>query len=166
MKLNGLYHIPEQFFLAGSVKFLYVNGLPFHSHILVNYFIGIFDVQLFPYGNATETKTADGQYHYKCDMVKYVNFEFGPSNCTGNFVEACIIDVANSEHRDYFPTISCIEQKIQELYDYNSIKNITITSDDVMDVAQTFWKLHMPDVPFSQIENCVNVRFVQHTHRR
>ena len=104
-------------------------------------FLGIFDVQLFPYGNTTETKTADGQYHYKC--------EFGPSNCTGNFVEACIIDVANSKHRDYFPTISCIEEKM------------TQTSDDVMDVAQTFWKLHMPDVPFSQVENCVHVRFVQ-----
>ena len=129
-----------------------MNGLPFHSHILVNYFLGIFDVQLFPYGNATETKTADGQYHYKCELdwnSTVANNEFGPSNCTGNFVEACIIDVANSEHRDYFPTISCIEEKM------------TQTSDDVMDVAQKFWKLHMPDVPFSQIENCVHVRFVQ-----
>ena len=119
-------------------------------------FLGIFDVQLFPYGNTTETKTADGQYHYKC--------EFGPSNCTGNFVEACIIDVANSEHRDYFPTISCIEQKIYELYElfqYDPSKYKDITSDVVMDVAQNFWKLHIPDVPFSQIENCVHVRFVQ-----
>ena len=102
---------------------------------------------MFPYRDAIETKTADGQYHYECEGIY-------PSDCTANLVEACIIDVANSEHREYFSTISCIEQKLPRF----QTDSHNITKDDVMNVSSEFWKIHMPDIPFSQVENCVKVR--------
>jgi len=90
---------------------------------------GIFEVQLYPYGNAHETKTPDGQYQYKC--------QHGAEECTGNFIEACIMDTTNYNPKYYFPIINCME-----------------SADETVKAAPKCWEIYMSSTPFSMIEDC------------
>ena len=110
--------------------------------------IGIFEVQLFPYGNTRETKTADGDYQYEC--------QHGPPECTGNVIEACVIDIANHNHEEYIPILYCIEVN---LWMFEHFNGTDLTIDDVVKVASNCWEMLMPDIPYSRIENCAKVNY-------
>ena len=101
-------------------------------YFLILYHIGIFEVQLYPYGNAHETKTPDGQYQYKC--------QHGAEECTGNFIEACIMDTTNYNPKYYFPIINCME-----------------SADETVKAAPKCWEIYMSSTPFSMIEDCSKV---------
>jgi interferon gamma-inducible protein 30 len=59
------------------------------------------DFKLWPYGNAHETAKPDGTYEFTC--------QHGPSECEGNLIFACAINLNNKTVDDWFPFVNCIE---------------------------------------------------------
>ena len=62
---------------------------------------GIMRVDIIPYGNAQEVEISSGYYNYTC--------QHGPSECTGNFIENCILKYKNYHADAYMPIIHCME---------------------------------------------------------
>ena len=68
-------------------------------------------------------------------------------------IEACIIDFADRNHKEYLPTLSCIGQEL--------LKSKTLpTTDEVLKAASNCWEKHMPGIPYSRIENCTKVNCI------
>ena len=88
---------------------------------------GIFTLSLYPYGNARETKLANGTYVYKC--------QHGEDECFVNFIEACVIKQKKFNTREYLPIIGCIERGIQE---GGSVKGVVKTCILDQDDAKSF----------------------------
>ena len=62
---------------------------------------GIIFVDIIPYGNAEEVEVSAGFYNYTC--------QHGPEECTGNFIENCILKAKNYKADEYLPVIYCME---------------------------------------------------------
>lgn len=62
---------------------------------------GIMDFSLFPYGNAKQTKNADGSYSFHC--------QHGARECEGNMVIACAQHFHNKTS-EWFGFVDCLEQ--------------------------------------------------------
>ena len=63
---------------------------------------GIMTVDIVPYGNAQEVEVSSGYYNYTC--------QHGPMECTGNFIENCILKEKKYVSNDYLPVIYCMEK--------------------------------------------------------
>ena len=63
---------------------------------------GIMVVDIVPYGNAEEVEVSSGFYNYTC--------QHGPEECTGNFIENCILKYTSYEPDAYLPIIHCMEK--------------------------------------------------------
>lgn len=63
---------------------------------------GIMVIDMIPYGNAEEVEVSSGVYNYTC--------QHGPAECTGNYIENCIIKHAKNKVDVYFPIIHCMEK--------------------------------------------------------
>jgi len=62
---------------------------------------GIMKIAIYPYGNAHETKSADGSWKFDC--------QHGEPECVGNILEVCIMKQLNWDSDMYLPVISCME---------------------------------------------------------
>jgi len=62
---------------------------------------GIMKVGIYPYGNAHQTKNADGSWTFDC--------QHGEKECLGNILEVCIMQQLNWDSDMYLPVISCME---------------------------------------------------------
>jgi len=62
---------------------------------------GVAKFNMFPYGNAKETKNPDGSWRFEC--------QHGARECTGNIIEACIVSHSNWDSSLYLPVLSCME---------------------------------------------------------
>jgi len=65
----------------------------------------IVDITYYPYGNAKERQKSDGTWSFTC--------QHGESECTGNLIMACGINLNNSTDQ-WFPFINCIEDSNSE----------------------------------------------------
>jgi len=63
---------------------------------------GIMMVDIIPYGNAQEVEISTGYYNYTC--------QHGPSECTGNLIENCILKYKKYDADAYLPIIYCMEK--------------------------------------------------------
>lgn len=61
---------------------------------------GIMDLDFVPFGNARETKNADGTYSFAC--------QHGAKECLGNMVEACAMHFHNAT-AEWWPFMYCME---------------------------------------------------------
>ena len=64
-------------------------------------YLGILEVELYPYGNTIESNSTDGNYTHVC--------EHGPSECTANFIQACFIDSFGGDMNFSLPFVNCME---------------------------------------------------------
>ena len=62
---------------------------------------GIMFVDIIPYGNAEEVEISTGYYNYTC--------QHGPSECTGNLIENCILKYQKYVTDAYLPIVYCME---------------------------------------------------------
>lgn len=99
-------------------------------------FLDMAEVEFVPFGNAKETKNADGTYEFEC--------QHGPSECIYNTIEACALAKIDDPLLA-FRYIDCIER-----------------SDESRDPEQDFYKVaitcceltNLPENTVSQMEEC------------
>ena len=95
--------------------------------------LGIFEIELYPYGNAHEEKLPNGTYQFHC--------QHGEKECIGNLIEACILDITNYNSAYYFPILECME-----------------SADDPVKAAPKCLEIYISDLPFNLIDKCAKVR--------
>lgn len=63
-------------------------------------------ISLYPFGNARETKLANGTYVYHC--------QHGEKECYGNFLEVCALKRYHFKADSFMPIIACIEESVSK----------------------------------------------------
>ena len=91
------------------------------------YDTGIFDIVLYPYGNANEREIGDDKWVFEC--------QHGEQECQMNLVETCALHLL-SHPRQFMPYIHCVENK-------PSLENAQKCAEDL-------------DIEWAPISSCYN----------
>lgn len=86
-------------FCGGCQEFMIKQLYPAYQKL---YSTGIFQIGLYPYGNAEEKQNPDGTYHFDC--------QHGEIECEVNMIETCAIHTLH-DNAAFMPYIHCVENE-------------------------------------------------------